>query len=137
MTLRSLLCLLFSPVSSFRLRLSSVRILSRFPRLRLLNIDSSHLGEDCLVHVSALSQLEVLEAFECRITDSGLKHLRGLTRLTRLEICSGKITDQGLVHLLDLRDLAVLNLGMNPGITSKGLVSFDVFPQNITLRFNL
>lgn len=75
----------------------------------------------------------------CPVTDADLVLLRGLTELRTLNLrgasCVGPgITDAGLVHLADLPNLQVLELSVNPGITSDGLKSLKNLKRLTTLN---
>ncbi|MDB6082083.1 MAG: F-box/LRR-repeat protein 13 [Chlamydiia bacterium] len=93
-----------------------------FPCLSKLILCNCNIGNEILVEVAKLSQLQVLDiSHNPRIDDNGLKSILPLAQLACL-VLSGKsrITDEGVDHLAKLKNLEKLNL-QNCAITPEGL----------------
>jgi Leucine Rich repeat len=69
------------------------------------------LTDACLVHVLALSRLEVLTLSGNRITDQGLAQIARMRNLKFLDLEATEITDSGLVYIEGMKNLEVVNLG--------------------------
>ena len=66
---------------------------------------NGQLGDDDLMQLTDLIDLEELGLTDTQITDAGLVCLKGLTKLSHLTLEDTQITDAGLVHLEDLTKL--------------------------------
>jgi hypothetical protein len=101
-------------------------LIGRLGQLWNLNLDSSPISDDGLVHLKALTGMERLYLPLTKVGDAGLVHLEGLTGLHQLGFYDNPITDEGLVHLKGLTDLEFLILDgtrvSGPGLAQlKGL----------------
>ena len=74
-------------------------------RVTGVNLDGWPIGDDVLVHLQELSQLQVLELRNSGVTDAGLAYLQGLSQLHTLGLIATNVTDAGLVHLQGLSQL--------------------------------
>lgn len=52
-----------------------------------------------------LSDLQILDLTDSRVTDAGLSHLKAFPRLERLRLDGADVTDAGLEHLKGMRQL--------------------------------
>jgi hypothetical protein len=77
-------------------------------------------GDDEMVYLTGLGDLESLNVYRVPITDSGLSHFNGMTNLHVLGLQGTQITDHGLEHLGRLRNLSCLILS-DTKITDAGL----------------
>lgn len=82
--------------------------LDRLAEVDLLFVDGP--GEEGLVHVARLYNLERLDLGGKAITDEGLARLAGLVNLRVLDLSGTNITDAGLEHLKGMEDLRSLNV---------------------------
>jgi Leucine-rich repeat (LRR) protein len=85
-----------------------------------VSFDGRGVGDEALVHVQKLTDLEALYMRRCKVTDAGLKKLAKLSKLKYLYLGNTPITDKGLVHLKGLRNLQALSL-VGTKVTDKGL----------------
>lgn len=93
----------------------------RLPRLRMLTIEASDLGEKELAGVAELRQLDWLDLYNAdRIGDDGLRALNDLNQLGTLRIRGRRFSNRGLAHLAKLQRLTELRLH-SPGFTDEGL----------------
>ena len=68
--------------------------------IKHLNLDTTSLGDDALVHVAGLPSLESLELKDAQITDEGLKHVEVLSNLKQLYLVPGPgVSPAGLERL--------------------------------------
>jgi hypothetical protein len=67
--------------------------------LRTLSLPNTAIGDAGMAQVKRLTHLEVLDLSSTRITNRGLKSLNGLTRLKVLSIRGTKVTDTGIERL--------------------------------------
>lgn len=77
-------------------------------------------GDEGLVHLTALKNLESLSLHSGDVTDDGLIHLKTLTGLRQLIFQGTQITDAGLVHLKTLTNLNIFFL-LGTRVTGEGL----------------
>jgi hypothetical protein len=78
--------------------------------LRELNLVNSDVTDGGLVHLSSLTELEILTLDATEVTGDGLRHLKRLHRLRHLSLSATGVTDRGLESLADLASLDTLNL---------------------------
>jgi hypothetical protein len=93
---------------------------SRLKKLRSLLVHHSPLGDDAMIEVGKLHDLELLYLQDTRITDRGAVRVSGLDKLTRLTMSRCAITDAALAEGLS-PDITELSLE-DTGITDAGLV---------------
>ncbi|KAA8492336.1 putative adenylate cyclase regulatory protein [Porphyridium purpureum] len=103
--------------------------LSRLVHLRHLSVDASNVN--FVSRLSALTELESLDLFSCKVADSVVPALRKLTKLKRLEICGGRLTNHGLMMMAGLHSLEYLNVANNQGVSNSGVASLH---ENRNLR---
>ena len=72
---------------------------SNHSRLKRLRLSLTPCTDADMVHVAALTELELLYLNNTKIGDAGLAHLEGLTGLWQLPLNDTKVTDAGLAHL--------------------------------------
>lgn len=94
--------------------------LAQFTKLDYLAIVCPQIGDEGLIPIQDLDNLDTLMLSESAVTDSGLSYLKKLKKLERLSLDKTKITDQGLTLLAHLQNLKVLSL-KDTNITDKGL----------------
>jgi hypothetical protein len=68
------------------------------------------IGDDGLVHLLAIPELEGLSLDATAVTDAGLVHLRPLKAMRWLGLSHTRITDDGLRCIMHLTELEALNL---------------------------
>ncbi len=81
-------------------------------------------GDDDLVQLETLTDLEDLGLQDTQVTDAGLVYLKGLTKLEWLDLDNTQITDAGLVHLTGFTRLGRLTLD-GTQITDAGLEDIE------------
>lgn len=87
--------------------------------LNRLHLEKTGIGDDGLVHLKDLSELEYLNLYGTQVTNEGLKHLAGLKKLRKLYVWQSKVDQEGIEWLTSqLPDLEVV-----------GAVSFDAQPE--------
>ncbi len=96
------------------------RIVSAWPNLESISLDSSDITDDGLFHVGKLRRLRYLNVSRTQITDKGLVPLAGLCQITTLHANNTKISDEGMVHLGTMTSLEKLDLNFT-GISNRGL----------------
>ena len=85
-----------------------VAILRALPRLRWLSI-SGMTGRG-LMHLTAVTELDVLGIDAVQLTDEGLAAIGELANLKALYLCASLVRDSGLTHLKKLKRLTRLEL---------------------------
>jgi serine/threonine protein kinase/Leucine-rich repeat (LRR) protein len=115
-------------------------------KLRDLVIQGTRVGDDALLHIAKMEQLQRLELHNTSITGGEFGHLENLPRLLALRIMDSpindtglaafkpppelqtlylirsKVTDEGLVHLHGVKSLRAIELDGSP-ITAVGLAA--------------
>jgi len=85
--------------------------LQHLTSLEELNLDSlEQLEASSFRHLSALTNLRILEARSCRLTDEVLKHIGECKELRELELIFNEFSEQGLRQLLKLKKLQKLEI---------------------------
>ncbi len=104
--------------------------------LRTLLLESTGLGDDELLELSALHQLEVLDLSNCpQITDQGVFALANLRQLRELRLLSCRgITIESLPVFASLPELTFLNLGAI-GLTSNERKEIQKALPNCRIQF--
>jgi hypothetical protein len=100
---------------------ADLTVLPQLHKLRVLDVGSRRLTDDDLAHIGDLPLLKVLIARNAGgVTDAGLLHISALTDLRLLELPYARITDDGLAALGNLANLESLSLHGTP-LTGSGL----------------
>lgn len=86
-----------------------------------ISFDGKGVGDDAMVHLQKLTDLEGIYLRKCKVTDKGLEKLRDLTKLKYLYLGQTSVTDKGLAHLKRLTVLQALSL-VGTQVTDQGLV---------------
>jgi hypothetical protein len=87
------------------------RLVTRFPRVRLLHIArGTGLTDIACESLSQLMELEELSIGNARFTDGGAQSLSSLPRLTRIELDASRLSGRGLERLMGNRQLRALTL---------------------------
>jgi len=73
--------------------------IEELPNLRSLSFSCVQIGDECLVHLQGLSQLQELRLYNTAITDAGLEHLKGLSCLKHLDLRNTQVTEEGIADL--------------------------------------
>lgn len=108
---------------------AGLQCIQEMAQLRDLNLSlCPNIGDEVLPHLHNLTQIQKLNLWTAKITDSGLKHLEKMTQLENLYLGGSKITDEGLKSISRLTHLQELNL-METGITDEGLVHLQGLSQ--------
>jgi hypothetical protein len=107
---------------SRKIRDDDLAMLLDFPKLELLNLGETSIGDAGLAYVASLHRIKTLHLDTTKVTDAGLAHLGRLDRLETLSLGDNgdAITDAGLARLGPLGSLQVLEIG-GPKITDAGL----------------
>lgn len=84
--------------------------LSKFPKLRSLNLLAVDVTGPGLKHISKCSGLTELLINDCPLSDLGLTHIRDLTSLEHLRLCCTNVSDDGLQYIKHLKNLQHLDL---------------------------
>jgi internalin A len=93
----------------------------RIENLRFLDLGYTRVGNEGLIHLGALPQLERLSLNNnFNVSDVGLSHLSNLMTLQELSLNHTKLTDKGVSDLAKLKNLERLDLG-NTALTDKGM----------------
>ena len=85
-----------------------------------VNFNRTKVTDEELLHLKALTGLQMLYLSFTKVTDSGLEYLKGLTSLRVLNLAGTNVTDSGLVHLKGLTSLQKLWL-YDTNITHEGV----------------
>lgn len=97
--------------------------IGRLTKLKHLDLlESQDLSDIGMVHLSKLTNLEVLKPGQSQVSDIGLVHLAKLTNLRELWLNNMMLTDSGMVDLSKLTNLEVLKLGRTK-VSDAGLVN--------------
>jgi len=106
--------------------------------LEELNLDSNHIKDEGLKHLTSLPKLRRLDLFGANVSDAGVKHLCFSPTLEELELCGGKITDEGVRYLCIITSLRRLNISQNIMIGDEGVkcISFSL-SKLISLNISL
>jgi len=95
-------------------------LLANLHDLRFLSLAETKVGDDGLVHLMAMKNLQELHLDHTEITDEGLRLLASLPSLQILDLKGTRITDAGLAEVGRLTGLKGLYL-TRTGITDSGL----------------
>ena len=107
----------------------------------IIGLDSSHITDAGLSHLSRMNQLEILSISRCKnISSFGMVHLKGLTRLKELSLWRTDVDDAGLPHLrnlvnldhLDLAETRITDNGLKELIHFTKLKELDITSTNVT-----
>jgi hypothetical protein len=109
--------------------------LSNLTNLQVLDLSSCPVTGPGLAHLAGMRRLSALVIRGAPLTDDGLAHLGKLISLRELDIRGGKYSDAGVVHLSRLRELTKLSLGSS-GLTEDGLATIVVLPRLEVLQLN-
>lgn len=96
-------------------------LITQCPRLKLLDLSSTGVGDDELAEIAVLTGLEELNLNHTHVSDVTLERLARLPQLRQLELADTSITDAGLAHIGDAQQLRQLDLGNAP-ISGDGLL---------------
>jgi hypothetical protein len=94
-------------------------LIARFPRLKTLALQRSHVTDSGLARLAHLSRLEMLFLGNTAITDGGLEHLARLPHLKWLDLDGTVVTDQGLIRLAQFERLEGVGLNFTK-VADKG-----------------
>lgn len=85
---------------------SDLACLQGLTSLRWLRLNGPGIGDDGLVYLASLTNLEILNiGGSPALTDNGLRCLAGMRKLRSLWIGNSRISEQGLTHLYPLKAL--------------------------------
>jgi hypothetical protein len=104
--------------------------ISHLESLELLDINTSLITDDGLVHIAKIKSLQDLCLTNNAITDRGVAHLKGMELMT-LRLNETDVTDTCLDSLVELKSLRVLDLD-DCNITDQGVAKLVDIP---TLQF--
>jgi hypothetical protein len=93
-----------------RVKDADLELLSGFPHLQMLSIQTRGVTDAGLERLKGLSRLRTLSLDRTNITGTGLDHLKGLTHLESLSLDETPATDAGLEHIKVLTQLQYLSL---------------------------
>jgi hypothetical protein len=79
-----------------------------------LDLSSTIIQGEGLVHLATLKSLRSLQLFDTQISDNELKHLSALKSLMNLSLLKTQIEGHGLAHLKNLTSLISLDLSLTP-----------------------
>ena len=65
-------------------------------KLQKLHLEKTAIGDEGLVHLKEMTDLEYLNLYGTSVTDEGLKHLAKLNNLKRLYVWQSKVTKEGM-----------------------------------------
>ena len=68
-------------------------------KLQKLHLEKTGIGDDGLVHLKEMADLEYLNLYATSVTDKGLKHLTGLKKLKKVYVWQSKVTEAGMKEL--------------------------------------
>jgi Leucine-rich repeat (LRR) protein len=102
--------------------------------LEHLELPSSDVTDDMLVHFKELTKLQSLDLGDTKVTGTGFQHLKGLTQLTALYLQGCPVTDDGLKQVQGLTSLVNLTLSETK-ITDAGLQYLKGMKQLVGLNF--
>ncbi len=88
---------------------------------------------DCLKHLQPIPRLRVLSLIGTSVGDSDLVHLRSLENLELLILTNTHVTDEGIVHFAALQKLRVVNLG-GTKVTPAGRDHLKSLLPNVKIR---
>jgi len=82
-----------------------LQFLARFPHLKSLNLFSTKVSDDALVHLTESRTLLELNLCGTNISDAGLQHLKALDKLETLKVSGNKgVTDVGVEEVFQSLD---------------------------------
>jgi len=82
-----------------------LQFLARFPHLKSLNLFSTKVSDDALVHLTESRTLLELNLCGTNISDAGLQHLKALDKLESLKVSGNKgVTDVGVEEVFQSLD---------------------------------
>lgn len=109
--------------------------LAKHTRLPSLDISSSPVNDDGLVHLKPLEDLRSLNLSRTLVTDAGLKHLATHRRLQFLDLSNTAITLKGIDQLLSLKNLSILDISGTKISFAAAMELRKKFPKS-TIMFN-
>ncbi len=92
-----------------------------FKNLKRVAVHNGNVDEKEIIILADLTDLEELQLFGTKISDTGLKALTKIKNLKRLGLNNTKITDEGIATLKAFDNLERLDIGYNPQLTDKCL----------------
>lgn len=61
-----------------------------------VNFAGTNIGDDALVHLKDLTELEEIDLSGTQVTDIGMSHLKGLTGLKRIRLNGTRVSNEGV-----------------------------------------
>ncbi len=89
-----------------------------------VDFEKTQVTDAGLVHLKALTEIEVLDLTGTQVTDAGLVHLKALKNLQGLDLSGTQVTDIGLEGLKTLSKLQYLGLVFTQ-VTDEGLMKLQ------------
>lgn len=115
---------------------SSLHVLSRLPRLRVLKLSGTHLKEDILPFVCQFESLEWLSLGRMKIGAEQIEQLQNLKRLDALHLSACTISESGYAGLGRLEQLNRLELkNLSEPLTKRRIIPLAGLDHLKVLRF--
>jgi Leucine-rich repeat (LRR) protein len=111
--------------------------LQSLPNLDTLHLNGTQVGNGAgLARLKRLTNLAHLNLAGTQVRDAGLDHVKHLTNLTQLNLADTRVSDAGLQHLLHLGKLSFLDL-QRTRVSAKGMASLRAaFPASVAFRWS-
>ena len=78
-------------------------------------------GDAGFAHFAELTNMQILNMPNCRVTDAGMAYLKGMTKLENIILSATNVSDAGITYLKDKPALKLINLTRTK-ITDAGLM---------------
>ncbi len=91
-----------------------------FERISCVSFFDRSIGDDELIYLDSLYELEVLILVRANVSNDGLEHIRSLNNLVFLDLECTNVSDAGLKHLHGLKKLNHLQ-AYETGVTPDGV----------------
>jgi len=99
--------------------------LSALSNLEVLSIKFAPITDDCLASLISLENLQVLQLYDTDVSDAGLEYLARMPRLRALKLCISDVSDAGLPTLSEIPNIQDVTLGVDDSeITRDGVLLF-------------
>jgi len=100
----------------------SLSFIHKLEDLRELHITSCKIDDTCLLHISKLTGLKVLDIHNCfGVTNAGILHISKLVNIEHLKLDDTDIDNTSLFHISKLESLQILNLQGCDNVGDEGI----------------
>ena len=108
---------------------AGVEIIAGFPKLRFLKLWGKQIGDEGILKLAALEQLEVIGLNDTAVTSEGMQAFRGMRRLKEIHLVRCTLVgDAGIAELAECEAMVHLDL-RDTGISGAALQTAARFPE--------